>query len=393
MSYVQAPEAKTPVVVQGREVGAFSNALSAPPPTESPLRKTNRGCRDVLFSILFYCHLVAVGYAGVVYAPIAAQDTAGGGERRLVSISSLPQRWLQEGQDNNNNNNDEMDMEIDPNALLSVLIVAGILSFVFASLALGFMMRNAEVLVKMALWFNIIFLAVMAVVSLMGAALPMGLMFLVFAAFSAYYAYRVWPRIPFAASNLVTAVSAVQANLGLAFYAYWSVVVLFLWSIAWMVAASSTIYVTGNCNAEGECESVNGFLIFLFLLSYYWTAQGASRMEPNIFRLSSRYTTLTLIYFHYICSFSTVISNVVHVTTAGTVGSWWFVPHEANGCCSQAVRDSYVRSLTTSFGSICLGSLIVALLKAIREMVHSLREADDSILACIADCLLGCIGE
>ena len=102
----------------------------------------------------------------------------------------------------------------------------------------------------------------------------MALMFLFFAALSAYYAYRVWSRIPFAASNLVTAVSAVQANIGLSLYAYWSVVLLFVWSIVWMISASSTIFVTGNCNGEGECESVNGGLIFLFMVSYYWTAQG-----------------------------------------------------------------------------------------------------------------------
>ena len=128
-----------------------------------------------------------------------------------------------------------------------------------------------------------------------------------------------------------------------------------------MISATSTLYVTGNCNAEGECESVNGGLVFLFMLSYYWTAQ--------------------------------VISNVVHVTTAGTVGTWWFVPTEASGCCSKAVRESYVRSLTSSFGSICFGSLIVALIQATREMVRSIRDSDDSLLACIADCILGCLGK
>ena len=83
--------------------------------------------------------------------------------------------------------------------------------------------------------------------------------------------------------------------------------------------------------------------------------------------------------------------NVVHVTTAGTVGTWWFEPREANGCCSKAVRDSYMRSLTTSFGSICLGSLIVALIQTVREFVRSLREEGDSLVVCCADCILGCI--
>ena len=368
MSYTKAPYGNTPVV-QGRDPGSFSNALSTPAQpfnmsshsTDLQMRpeRTQRGCRDVFFSILFYLHLVAIFYSGVVYAPQAANfegnNENGGDERRLLT-TSLAKRWLEE-----DGNSDYGDFDIDPNALMTVLVISGLLSFIVASLALGFMMRHADILIKLALWFNIILFGIMAVVSLLGAAVPMALMFLFFTGLSAYYAYCVWHRIPFAASNLVTAVSAVQANLGLSVYAYWSVVLLFLWSIVWMVSASSTIIVTGNCNAEGECESVNGGLVFLFTVSYYWTAQ--------------------------------VISNVVHVTTAGTVGTWWFVPHEANGCCSKAVRESYVRSLTSSFGSICLGSLIVAIIQAIRETVRSIRETDDSILACIADCLLGCIGE
>ena len=69
----------------------------------------------------------------------------------------------------------------------------------------------------------------------------------------------------------------------------------------------------------------------------------------------------------------------------------WFSPNEAKGCCSPAVRDSYVRALTYSFGSICLGSLIVALIQAVKEMVHQARENGDSMLACCAECLIGCI--
>lgn len=44
-----------------------------------------------------------------------------------------------------------------------------------------------------------------------------------------------------------------------------------------------------GCGADGNCESdVNAGVVFLFLLSYYWTTQ--------------------------------VIGNVVHCSTAGTVG-------------------------------------------------------------------------
>jgi hypothetical protein len=47
--------------------------------------------------------------------------------------------------------------------------------------------------------------------------------------------------------------------------------------------------------------------------------------------------------------------------------------------------------MTTSFGSICLGSLIVAIIQAVKEMVYSARENGDSFVACMAECLIGCI--
>lgn len=100
-------------------------------------------------------------------------------------------------------------------------------------------------------------------------------------------------------------------------------------------------------------------LVFGLLLSYYWTAQ--------------------------------VIKNVCHTTVCGTVGTWWFTPHEASSCCSKAICDSFFRSVTYSFGSICLGSLVVAIIQALREMARQAREQGDSALACIAECILGCL--
>ena len=50
------------------------------------------------------------------------------------------------------------------------------------------------------------------------------------------------------------------------------------------------------------------------------------------------------------------------------------------------------RALTTSFGSICFGSLLVALIQALKQLAHEARQNGDSgILACIAECILGCL--
>jgi len=86
-----------------------------------------------------------------------------------------------------------------------------------------------------------------------------------------------------------------------------------------------------------------------------------------------------------------VSKNVVHVTVAGTVGTWWFEPRTASSCCSRGVRDSWLRAMTFSFGSICFGSLLVAIIQAIKSLIHQMREQGDGIVACLAECLLGCI--
>lgn len=138
-----------------------------------------------------------------------------------------------------------------------------------------------------------------------------------------YYAYVVWGHIPWAASNLVAATTAVKSNMGLAIFAYASLPVMFGWNCVWLVSFVSTVYVTSGCDPTGTCSTETpGILVLSFLLSYHWTYQ--------------------------------VIKNVLHVTVAGVVGTWWFAPTEATSFCSAGVRDSFVRSITTSVSTFTL---------------------------------------
>jgi ABC-type arginine/histidine transport system permease subunit len=48
--------------------------------------------------------------------------------------------------------------------------------------------------------------------------------------------------------------------------------------------------------------------------------------------------------------------------------------------------------MTTSFGSICFGSLLVAILQALRSLADQAQQSDDmAIFACIAECILACL--
>ena len=81
--------------------------------------------------------------------------------------------------------------------------------------------------------------------------------------------------------------------------------------------------------------------------------------------------------------------NVLRATVAGTVGTWWFSPLEASSFCSRGVSDSLVRSMTYSLGSICFGSLVVAVLQVIRSLLRGASSnRRNGILRCIVECIL-----
>mmetsp|Transcript_21830 Transcript_21830/g.43728 ORF Transcript_21830/g.43728 Transcript_21830/m.43728 type:complete len:339 (+) Transcript_21830:96-1112(+) len=174
-----------------------------------------------------------------------------------------------------------------------------------------------------------------------------------------HYVSPVWSRIPFASVNLLTACTAVKQNCGVIFVAYLYVIVAFGWSILWSIAFVG-VYDQVIATVNGE-NTINYGYYFLLFLSFFFTHQ--------------------------------VIQNCTHVTVSGTVGSWWFSP-EHSGCCSGGVMGSVIRTLTTSFGSVCFGSLLVAILQATKAVAQAARGEDGgSFLLCIAECILQCLAD
>jgi len=229
-----------------------------------------------------------------------------------------------------------------------LVAIAVVVSISLSSASIALMMRYPTEMVKGGLVSSAVLVGAMALMFVLSGSMMAGLMGLFFFGFTLYYVKLVWRRIPFAAANLKTALSAVQSNMGLGFVAYLIMAVAFAWSGLWLAGMA------------GSVATSNGGIVFLLLVSYYWTYQ--------------------------------VLCNMVHVTTAGTVGTWWFVPGEANGCWSTALRDSFWRASTYSFGSICLGSLLVAVVQALRMMAHQARQNEDmQLLACLIECILACI--
>eukprot|EP01012_Entosiphon_sulcatum_P025519 TRINITY_DN3084_c0_g2_i1.p2 TRINITY_DN3084_c0_g2~~TRINITY_DN3084_c0_g2_i1.p2 ORF type:complete len:446 (-),score=99.01 TRINITY_DN3084_c0_g2_i1:212-1549(-) len=86
---------------------------------------------------------------------------------------------------------------------------------------------------------------------------------------------------------------------------------------------------------------------------------------------------------------SQVIQNVLHVTAAGVVARWYFSPRSMP---DNAVWVALRAALTTSFGSICLGSLLVAIVKFLHSLVERLHRQRNTYLGQCSSCLLGWLG-
>lgn len=196
---------------------------------------------------------------------------------------------------------------------------------------------------------------------------------LLYFALTTCYACSVWSRIPFGRANLETSLSAVKTNFGISLTGYFFSVAAFGWTLLWGIALLGVYdispeqagcnngFIVDEDNQTTPCvKQVNMGYMFLLLLSFYWTHQ--------------------------------VLMNVVHTSVAGMVGTWWFAPEEAVGCCSSAVTSSVYRSCTYSFGSICFGSLLVAIIQTLRQLADYSRNDDDmKMIACVIDCILGLI--
>jgi len=273
--------------------------------------------RDVSFAIAFFAQLLIMLGIGVFYS--GTSDDGEGGE------------------------------SADYDGLIYLVFICGIFATCLSWLCFSWMMRNASTLVKTALIFSLGASLTMAFIGLLYGNMLMSILNFIFFGIGCCYARYVWHRIPFAAANLTTALTAVKANGGLLVAALCSLILALVWSLWWSVAAGGALADSGE------------FTLFLTLVSYFWTHQ--------------------------------VLQNTLVCITAGVIGTWWFAPSEANSYFSQGLKDSTIRATTYSFGSICFGSLLVAVIQALRQVQrHAQTQGDEGkIVACIIDCILGCI--
>ncbi|KAK3325918.1 plasma-membrane choline transporter-domain-containing protein [Apodospora peruviana] len=246
---------------------------------------------------------------------------------------------------------------------LWVLLTAIVFSWAYVWLARKF--------TKQFIWItgilNIVFGVVTAIYMLYRHYWSGGIVFLLFSVLM-IIAFISWiPRIPFSALMLQTAidvskrhghvymVSAIGGLLGALFAAWYSVTLVAVY-IKYQPDPNNAACRQG----AGGCGSgkVIG-LIFFITFAAYWISEW--------------------------------LKNTIHTTISGVYGSWYF---NSQNYPTKVTRGALRRALTYSFGSISLGSLVVALINFLRQLCSIAQQQsaqNGDILATILWCIVGCL--
>jgi hypothetical protein len=136
--------------------------------------------QDVIWTVLFLAHLAVMIY--VIFVGMADYQ---------VDLSSID------------------------GSLVFFFLVITAASIVLSILSMAVMMKFAIPLVKAALVFSVGFSLLLAIYGFMSGNMLLGICGAISLAVGLCYARIVWPRIPFAAANLKTALTAVKDNMGL----------------------------------------------------------------------------------------------------------------------------------------------------------------------------------
>lgn len=234
--------------------------------------------------------------------------------------------------------------------IIGILVVSMVVSAAFSFVWLEVMKRFSDRIIHISIVTSCVLCALAAVLSFVYGAFLMAVVYLLVGLLQVWYYYAVRHRIPFAHATLYAASKAIQTSSGPMFVAVGLCLLNIGWLSFWSFTFAAVLHASNN--------STNGFAIFFLLLSLFWT--------------------------------SMVLKNVGHVTTAGTVASFYFIPQSRN-----ATANAFIRAVTTSFGSICFGSLIVSFIHTLRTMLQMFRRRENNfareILDAIADCILGLI--
>ncbi|KAG5521497.1 hypothetical protein RHGRI_033907 [Rhododendron griersonianum] len=226
--------------------------------------------------------------------------------------------------------------------------VAGGVGTVLGCLWLMLLGSRANLIMKFAVHILTTYLAVISVLCFWGERFFWGVAFAVGAALQFLYVISIIDRIPFTMLILQGAVKMVWSLPEVMRVACAFMLVMLSWLALWSFGAAGVV-------ASSISDGGRWWLLVVFSVSLFWT--GA------------------------------VLCNTVHVVVSGMV--FLVLIHggrEAASMPSKPVMKSLRYAVTTSFGSICYGSLFTAAIRTLRWKIRGFRSkigTNECLLCCV----------
>ncbi|RMZ85249.1 hypothetical protein DV738_g311, partial [Chaetothyriales sp. CBS 135597] len=200
-----------------------------------------------------------------------------------------------------------------------------------------------------------------------------GIVFAIFGIFSVICFISWIPRIPFAVVMLQQIMDVARLPRVHVFFISFIGGVASLAFAAWLSATVVGIYTAympsgygensnPACNDGGCSSAIVAGLVAFVTFAGYWISEW--------------------------------IKNTIYTSVAGVYGSWYFCAGKPGGIPKGSSFGAFRRAITYSFGSVSLGSLIVAFINLLRQICSIAQQqqaADDNIIGTICFCILGCL--
>lgn len=238
-----------------------------------------------------------------------------------------------------------------------LLVFSCVIALVFSFLGLLLMRMSPKWFIYCGMVVNIVAGLGTAIAYLAMRYWSAGIVFLVFTLITAWCYWGMRSRIPLSVAILKTVVDVMKKLPQVYFISFLGSLI----ASAFAVIFSAVIVATymkydpaqgneGCAVGGGSCSKSKliGILVLVFFCGYY---------------------------------ISEVLRNIIHCTVSGVYGCWYYMSKSDQGMPRWPSFGSLKRALTVSFGSICFGSMIVALIETLKAVLRLLRNGEITDIA------------
>mmetsp|Transcript_60107 Transcript_60107/g.118185 ORF Transcript_60107/g.118185 Transcript_60107/m.118185 type:complete len:847 (-) Transcript_60107:134-2674(-) len=327
----------------------------------------NKHYKDVFFLVLFGVNIICIVSLALLYGIVALSSDG-------VEVVKVAEN----GKESN------VTTEFTPSVQILLGMITTLASAVIATSLWIFTLSRIASFVLNAILISLIMVPIVCgmVLFFMGffvfgfALLLLSIALLVMSLF-------IRPRMDFAAMNLKVACNAVLHMPSVFGYALLAVGVQVVFCIVWGIAAVG--YATSNTEVTIHAHGLNFNLdecttyVYADTLTIpsigtltctsdsckacvcdetYINAHACT--SPKLYGWTYFWLLLSLFWT------SAIVANVVHCTTSAAVAKWWTTGFPT----ALIVQQGFERAITTSLGSICFASLLVALVRTTRSVLH-----------------------